>query len=450
MDSPTPSNRWFPLTPPPTGPAAVTKSDPLAELDVMPEKLLPLTLPTHPSTVSDVANPLTPPATPEKPADKRTSIGSGIESLISPPSSGLQTALAFDGACEPSEYEAQHKLLQTVPEEPWTYSKKYYIVKELGKGAWSNVYSAFEQTEDLARSAMPPLTPPTSPESKSRNYKAHVLAVKVPSERMAHKVLKKEASILTYLHSRSQARSYLVPFHGFEYISHSIVMDAIPTSLEALIKSTPLGQLSTKTMFDPVVGAETWARLAEQLIEGLAFLQSVGCIHGDIKPANVLVRTDDITGELTPLYCDFSSARVQPPNTSAAESEEITAATKDYLSPELLVLLLGRNGDRAIATFASDVFALAVTLLAAAVGGSPYAGAQMEIQKLSMAKEGVPIEFARQGANGSRVMKGRAVANILGPAVEKDADKRISVEAWKDLAKEVVQRWKEGGWTRGG
>ena len=364
--------------------------------------------------------------------------------------SGLKRVLTFDGAGESKELEVQHKPPEKMPGELQAYSKEYHIVEELGQGAWSNVYSAFEQTENLAPSTILPPSPPISPESKSHGRHANVLAVKVPSERMAYKVLKKEASILTYLHSRSNAVSYLVPFHGFSFSTHTIVMDAVPKSLEMLVKSTSCGELSTKTMFDPVIGAESWASLSKQLIDGLAFLQSVGCIHGDIKPANILVRSDNATGHLTPLYCDFSSARIESPDIPACETEEITAVTKDYISPELLILLLGRNGDRAIATFASDVFALAVTLLAAAIGGSPYASVQMEIQKLSMAKEGVPIEFARQGANGSRVMKGRAVAKILGPAVEKVAEERISVEAWKEVAKEVLQQWKEGGWARGG
>ena len=456
MDTPTPSDRWLALTSPPISPNAHTTHDSQAKSNALPKALPPLAPSAHPPssitthTPSGAAVPLTPPTTPEKPAEKRVSISSGIESLISPPCSRLRTALTLDGACESSEHEARQQPLQQLPEEPRAYTKKYDIAKELGQGAWSNVYSAFEQFEDFAPSVVAPLTPPVSPESKSRSYHTHVLAVKVPSERRAHKVLKKEACTLTYLHSRNEAESYLVPFHGFDTRTHSIVMEAIPTSLERLIKSTPRRELSTKTMFDPVIGAETWASLAEQLIHGLAFLQSVGCIHGDIKPANVLVRTDEATGDITPLYCDFSSARVQAPGSTAAESEEITAVTKDYLSPELLVLLLGRNGDRAIATLASDVFALAVTLLAAAIGGSPYACVSMEIQKLSMAKEGVPIEFARQGAVGSRVMKGRAVAKILGPAVEKDAEKRITVAAWGGVAEEIIGRWRESGWTRGG
>ena len=375
---------------------------------------------------------------------------------MSPLSGGLNKVPEFDGACKPKELQAPHKPLVNVPEEPQIYLRTYQIAMELGQGAWSNVYSAFESSENLAPLALLPASPPSppsppmSPKSKSRGHSANVLAVKVPSERMAYKVLKKEACILTYLHSYDSGISYLVPFHGYEISTHSIVMDAIPITLEDLVKSTSSCEVSTKTMFDPVIGAESWASLARQLIDGLAFLQSVHCIHGDIKPANILVRSDEATGTLTPFYCDFSSARVQSSHKPVGEIEEITAVTKDFISPELLKLLLGRNGDRAIATFASDVFALAVTLLAAATGASPYSAVQMDMQKLSMVKEGIPIVFARQGANGSRVMRGRAVAKILDPAVEKDPEKRINVGVWKKVVEEVLQRWKEGGWVNGG
>ena len=452
MDTPAPRHRWLPLASPPESPTAITKSDPLAELTTSAEMLLPLSLSTNtscppsPPTSSHALDPLTPPTTPAKPADERASIDSGIETLMSPSASGLNNVPSLDGVRESKEFQALRKPLKKVPEEPQTYSRIYRIDKELGQGAWSTVYSGSEQDENIMPSALLPLSPPTSPESKSQGRQANVLAVKIPSERMAYKILKKEACILTYLHSHNHGTSYLVPFHGYEISSHSIVMDAIPTTLENFVKSTSRCELGNKTMFDPVIGAKNWASLAEKLIDGLAFLQSVDCIHGDIKPANILIRSNEANSTLTPLYCDFSSARVQ----SSGEIEEIPAVTKDYISPELLNLLLGRNGDRAIATFASDVFALAVTLLVAAIGASPYAAVQMEIQKLSMAKEGIPIEFARQGANASRVMRGRSVAKILGPAVEKDPEERITVGAWKKVVEEVLQRWKEGGWMNGG
>ena len=74
----------------------------------------------------------------------------------------------------------------------------------------------------------------------------------------------------------------------------------------------------------------------------------------------------------------------------------------------------------------------------------------MEIQKVGMAKEGLPLDFARRGEQASRVMKGRAVEKALKGALDKDVEKRLDVEAWRDAVMEVVKRWRAGGWVRGG
>ena len=393
--------------------------------------------------------PLTPPTTPEKLAEKRSSIEGGFGALADLAQTASKSIPLRDEGHEFDKGQANRKPLEKLPEEPKIYSTRYQIDRELGHGAWSNVYRAFELKQTTITPTSLPPSPPTSPESKFQKPQAKILAVKIPSERMAHPILKKEACILTYLYSHNQAASYLVPFHGFDTSTHGIVMDAIPSSLEAFMKSSSNAKLTTKTMFDPIIGAKNWASLAKQLITGLAFLQDRQCIHGDIKPANILIRSDESTGAHTPLYCDFSSARVQSPNLLDA-IEEVTAVTKDYLSPELLTSLLGRNGERAIATFASDIFALAVTLVAAAIGASPYAFAQVEIQKLSMAKEGRPIDFARQGENGSRIMKNRAVDRIVGPAVARNPGERINLGAWVKLTDEVLKGWGECDWTNGG
>jgi len=150
-------------------------------------------------------------------------------------------------------------------------------------------------------------------------------------------------------------------------------------------------------MFDLVIGVETWVDLAIHLITGLAFLQDIGCVHGDIKPANVLLRTE-ASGKLIPLYCDFFSSHVVFPDTRLGDIDEVSAVTTDYVSPELLESFHHRNGERAVATFASDIFALAVTLLFTAIGEGPYAGAHMDLQKSVMAREGRPMDFARCGS----------------------------------------------------
>lgn len=150
---------------------------------------------------------------------------------------------------------------------------------------------------------------------------------------------------------------------------------------------------------------------------------------GDIKPANVLLRPNgaDPAEGYTPLYCDFSSSCIlgSPNEEGSGQAQQLTAVTPDFASPELLSSLSNIN---AVATTASDTYALAVTLIVAATGSSPYAGARMELQKLSMAREGRVLDFARYGEQGTRVMKGKLVDRCLRHALEKDVTRRSTVE----------------------
>lgn len=248
-------------------------------------------------------------------------------------------------------------------------------------------------------------------------------------------------------------------------------------------------------MFDPVVGAAEWAHLATKLIDGLEFLHSAQCVHGDIKPANILLRPSSTFPFPSPLYCDFSSSHIGRPlctttsskalaaigedshdaddefssNDEEEEEEEgndddddegddnnkkmkkkekeedeiepVSAVTPDYASPELLASL--RSG-KATATQPSDVFALATTLIMAAIGQSPYsAGGRMEVLKLAMAREGRPMDFAQGGENASRVMRGKLVDKVVKGALMKNVSGRSTVWEWRDgvggLLKEVLE-----------
>lgn len=419
---------------------------PALPLDQKPHLTTSETLPAKVPVVN-AFQPLTPPPTPSKSAHNRTSASAdGIEAILS-------TDVNID--VKPSE-TLEYKANQISREEslgsntaPKPYTAKYQLYEELGHGAWSTVYRAVEDVEPLKSLTNMPPTPPTSPTTGATASGNKVLAVKKSSSRQAHQVLEKEAKILTYIHSHANASTYLVPFHGFDTTQHSIILDAVFLSLEAHAKAAARRPLSTKTMFDPVIGAEEWVGLAEGLIDGLAVLHGIGCVHGDIKPANLLLRPGR-NGELIPLYCDFSSSHIISGTGEDEEVEEVSAVTTEYSSPELLEALSPRNTDRAVATYASDVFALGVTLLFAAIGDSPYAGARIASQKLGMAKEGSPIEFARRGGQASRVMKDRAVEKALKGALAKEAGQRIAVAKWKGEIREVEKRWKEGGWARGG
>ena len=418
-----------------SGPTTPTLRPALAELPVRPLHQLPKPviskLPPNDIPVDSNCNLSTPPATPPK---------SGI-----PNSAVSADGIAVTLPVTASEREESSKGLQSVAgsETSWAdgihgsgfkiYNHHYQLREELGHGVWSQVYLATEIPELMTQDDSLP-SPPTSPTNISGPIKSKTLAVKVPSRRDAYQIMEKEAKILTFLHSGHGAESYLVPFYGFNQYHQSIILDAVPLNLEIYAKAARNLPLSTKTMFDPITGRRQWMCLAEALIDGLAFLHRQGCVHGDIKPANILVRSDP-EDTITPLYCDFSSSRL----VADIPSLEVEAVTTEYTSPELLSSFYNTKNERAVASFASDVFALAVTLLFTAIGESPYACAHLELQKLVMAKDGTPIEYARRGQQASRIMKGQLVEKALTGGLLKDPGKRSTIDNWKAELTEAFQ-----------
>src|SRR6202522_1839761 len=124
--------------------------------------------------------------------------------------------------------------------------------------------------------------------------------------------------------------------------------------------------------------------LAAGWAEALAAIHGAGLVHRDLKPSNVLVAPDG------PRVIDFGVAR-------AAERMGVTTSrgavgTPAYMAPE-------QARDTHQASAASDVYALGATLLFAATGHPPYAGASVMDVLARLANEppdmsGLPAELA--------------------------------------------------------
>ncbi|RAL12251.1 protein kinase domain-containing protein [Aspergillus homomorphus CBS 101889] len=311
---------------------------------------------------------------------------------------------------------------------------------EFGRGVWSVVYKA--TSSPAAKSGL--LTPPSSPAAKGR-----VVAVKSPVRRDAHSVLDAEARALTRISRVAGAEHHVVPFHGYISESHSIVMSAVPLALSTYIQDTAAiaqKNRSTQTMFDPVQGRAQWHVLAEKLIAGLAWLhRGPQMVHGDIKPHNILLRLRSPGQELDlesdsfpyePLFADFSSAHpiASPSSPAQCMGTALTALTPPFAAPELLCVSSLTSPDVA-PTPESDVFSLAVSLLAAATGDLLLYPGASNLQRLAMAREGHRvIDFARSGPNGSRVPRAGVVEQIIKPAIAKDPSQRIHPDDWLHLA----------------
>lgn len=308
---------------------------------------------------------------------------------------------------------------------------------EFGRGAWSIVYKATScKPKDT-----PLITPPSSPASGSR-----VLAVKSPFRRDGHPILHAEAQVLTRLNREPGSDSHIVPFHGYITSSNSIVMSAIPLSLSTHIEDRAIiakNQMSTKTMFDPILGMESWQDLATKLISGLSWLHNKALIvHGDIKPHNILLRpwsnVDEESSRFPhePLFADFSSSH-DLSRPAADRKTAMTAFTPPFTAPELLLLPSITSPDITPLP-ASDIFSLAITLLTAATGDLLLYPGSNNMQRLAMAREGHrALEFIRSGSNACRVLRNGTVEQVVKPAITKDPTQRVAADEWLHVVRNI-------------
>lgn len=307
-----------------------------------------------------------------------------------------------------------------------------------GTGAWSIVFkgTAHAKPESASGSYTPPLSPILSAPL--------LVAVKKPTRRDAPEILKSEARILSYLHTVSHCEKYVVPFFG-TIDGATLILEAIPFSFEDLIRSSAIAaseNMSTWNMHEPVMGSVSkWLHVARQLISGLAWLHDqAGVVHGDIKPANILLSQMQGSGgaDMTfePVFADFSSAQLliveeTTPNT-------LSAVTREYTAPEILSSKVLRDPN-STATTASDVFSLAVTLLVAATGQLlVYPGSVF--QRQLMATQGwMILSHVRNGDQGARVPRLGVVERVLERAVLKADMGRVSAPAWLEFVTIVSQ-----------
>jgi Protein kinase domain len=113
--------------------------------------------------------------------------------------------------------------------------------------------------------------------------------------------------------------------------------------------------------------------LAAGCAEALASIHSAGLVHRDLKPSNVLVAPDG------PRVIDFGVARAA--ERMGRTTSRGAVGTPAYMAPE-------QARDTREASVASDVYSLGATLLFAATGHPPYAGATVMDVLARLATEG--------------------------------------------------------------
>ncbi len=97
--------------------------------------------------------------------------------------------------------------------------------------------------------------------------------------------------------------------------------------------------------------------LVQDILKGIAYLHEVEVVHGDIKPANILVSSKLNVAKL----CDFGLGRLRQHASMSLASQQIGAdsvleGTPSYMAPECLL-----NKKRPVQC--SDVWSLGITIL---------------------------------------------------------------------------------------
>jgi len=149
-----------------------------------------------------------------------------------------------------------------------------------------------------------------------------------------------------------------------------------------LVEGQPLAAL-----IGPPMELGRLVRLGRQVAQALAVAHAAGIVHGDIKPENVMLRSDGYVKVLDFGIARLASGRMETANRQATTT--VTFGTPRYMSPEQL--------DGGVATDASDIFACGVVLYELATGRHPFGAESVPV--LDRALDTQPTPLSRDGVH---------------------------------------------------
>ncbi len=172
--------------------------------------------------------------------------------------------------------------------------------------------------------------------------------------------LRASRSVVAKIHENGHHSSVLRELTAFARIQDRHVVRVQEVGLShrgpaIIMEHVAGGSLADRLKLGPLV-PEEFHRVATGLLRGLAAVHAAGIVHGDLKPANVL-----LTANGEPRLADFDAAGGDPDATLGGPVSR--SGTPRYLSPE--------RARGAPAGVAGDVYGAAATLFEACTG-HPY------------------------------------------------------------------------------
>ncbi|MCU0276264.1 MAG: serine/threonine protein kinase [Acidobacteria bacterium] len=258
----------------------------------------------------------------------------------------------------------------------------YELKKFLGSGGAADVFLAVDRR-------------------RSRLAAVKVLARRRFAETVAVRRFIKEAQTISRLHHPNIVRVYET---GRTAELRFMAMEFFPESLKRRLQER--GRLAPDEALT----------IASQVAAALFYAHDRGFIHRDVKPDNIMFRTDG-----TPVILDFGIARVIESTTQLTRSG-MALGTPRYMSPEQL------NAKRVDGR--SDVYSLGVVLYEMLSGAPPFKGSQTMAVIMKHVTEPVPPLPAELAAFQPLVDRLMAKERAKRPGTEKE---------WQELVKPLFK-----------
>jgi tRNA A-37 threonylcarbamoyl transferase component Bud32 len=304
------------------------------------------------------------------------------------------------------------------PPEPGTVLGRCTLREELGRGGSAVVYRA--EHASLGLDVVVKVLMPTFGDESHRLMTAN------------------EARLLARLNHPAILRIF--DFHDQGDFPHLVMELADGPSLAALIERHQRlpGELALPLFY--------------QVAEALAYAhETVGLVHGDIKPSNILTTSDEQV-KIADFGLAKSTLAAKRPSTAVVTAEQgfdglfqhgRVAGTPSYIAPEQV------EGGRAAADQRSDIYALGATIYHAVTGRTPFADPdpiQLMVKRLSEAP--IPPHLVHPGVE-------RRLSQLIMSMMARDPSNRIQshaelLELLGDLLATLPQGDLPGTAARGG
>ncbi|MFD4875102.1 serine/threonine-protein kinase [Streptomyces sp. NPDC058420] len=271
---------------------------------------------------------------------------------------------------------------------------RYRLLERIGSGGMGTVWRAFDELVDREVAVKQPRLP-GDPEDEEFQRASHRL----------------------YREARAAAR---VDHPSAVAIHDVVIEDELPWIVMELVRGESLHELLGR---GPVVPAEA-ARIGRAVLGALCAAHSVGIVHRDVKPANVLLGPH---GRV--VLTDFGIAHIQGEESLTASGEFV--GSLEFIAPERM------SGTGVGAGPASDLWSLGVLLYAAVEGASPFRRTTVE-STLGAILAGDPPEPTRAGPLGPLILRMLAREPEARPGAEEVGAVLDAVAEGKDVPEPPV------------